>query len=68
MRMPCRIAETVRRVRTVPSAIFPMRSYLTWLVSACLSVCVRVFSPVKDSPRSISCSFISVFWRPMVVV
>ena len=66
--MPCRIRATVLRVRTVPSAILPMRSYLIWLVSACFNVWVLVLTEPKESPRSISCSFISAFCLPTDVV
>ena len=32
--IPASMAATVQRVRVVPSAILPIKSYLIWLVSA----------------------------------
>ena len=66
--IPWRISLTVLRVSTVPSAIFPIKSYFIWLDCVCFNVFVLVFSPANDSPRSISYWFISDFCCPTVVV
>ena len=47
--IPCKMAATVFLVSTVPSAILPIKSYLIWLVSECLSVVVLDFASYPDA-------------------